>query len=266
MKKYIFIILFGVLLLSSIFAQDIITKIDSSQIKVKISEITSDAIKYRNFDQQDGPIRNIFINQVYKVKYENGSEEIFTDIEKPKIEKPRTEERIYKSEQVETEKSKYQHANYIMVGIGYGNSYGGLGAKFQMRFGGTLGIGFHVGAGYLPAGLATDGKMDGAFLYSAGFKFFFYKPLYIDFQFGVFGVEKYEISTYYNGYYSDYSYFHYDRTEPLFGPSALVGGDFLFGKHFGFNGAVGASYNINDKKLFKTDFYFALDLGFVFRF
>jgi len=80
MKK-VYIIL-GVLLMSStIFAQDIIEKKDGNEIKCKILEITSDAIKYKDFDFQDGPTRNIEISDVFMVIYENGKREKFTTTE-----------------------------------------------------------------------------------------------------------------------------------------------------------------------------------------
>jgi hypothetical protein len=46
----------------------------------------------------------------------------------------------------------------------------------------------------------------------------------------------------------------------------MVSGDFIFGKHFGFNGGIGVSYNMNDD--FSDDYKVmpAIDLGFIFKF
>jgi hypothetical protein len=58
--------------------QDIILKIDGNEIKAKVLEITDTQIKYKDFDFQDGPTRNILKTQVFRITYENGTNEIFT--------------------------------------------------------------------------------------------------------------------------------------------------------------------------------------------
>lgn len=80
MKQILFLFLIG-LLTNLIYAQDIIIKRNGDEIKSKILEITSETIKYKEFDFQDGPIRNINISDVFMVIYENGKREKFTGIE-----------------------------------------------------------------------------------------------------------------------------------------------------------------------------------------
>jgi hypothetical protein len=77
------ILLFLIIGLSSnlIFGQDIIVKQNGEEIKSKILEITSETIKYKEFDFQDGPTRNISIMNVFMVIYENGKREKFTTTE-----------------------------------------------------------------------------------------------------------------------------------------------------------------------------------------
>ena len=58
-------------------AQDIILKQDGSEIKTKVIEITDQQIKYKEFDFQDGPIRNINISEVFMITYESGQKEVF---------------------------------------------------------------------------------------------------------------------------------------------------------------------------------------------
>jgi uncharacterized protein (TIGR02145 family) len=60
-----------------ISAQDIIYKINGTEIQSLVTEITADAIKYRNFNQPDGPIRNIAINDVFMIIYKDGTKEVF---------------------------------------------------------------------------------------------------------------------------------------------------------------------------------------------
>ena len=72
-------ILFITLLCTAInvSAQDIIYKNNNETINAKIVEVTETVIKYKDFDYQEGPLRNISIIHVYKIRYQNGKEEIF---------------------------------------------------------------------------------------------------------------------------------------------------------------------------------------------
>ena len=77
MKK-VFLILVAIIGFGiSAIAQDIILKKDGSEIKAKVLEITDQQIKYKEFDFQNGPIRNINISEVFMITYENGQKEVF---------------------------------------------------------------------------------------------------------------------------------------------------------------------------------------------
>jgi hypothetical protein len=76
MKGLTIALLFVVFSFTS-WSQDAIMKRDGSKIDAKVVEITSTTIKYRNFDQPDGPLRNIAINDVQEIIYENGTWEKF---------------------------------------------------------------------------------------------------------------------------------------------------------------------------------------------
>jgi len=58
-------------------AQDIIYKVDGNEIKAKVIEITTDAIKYKNFEQLENTLLTIPISQVFMVIYEGGEKEVF---------------------------------------------------------------------------------------------------------------------------------------------------------------------------------------------
>lgn len=74
MKK----ILILILLISNItFSQDIIVKKNQEEVKAKVIEISSSDIKFKEFEFQDGPTRNIAISEVFMVIYENGKRETF---------------------------------------------------------------------------------------------------------------------------------------------------------------------------------------------
>lgn len=81
MKVLSVIFLFLIISFSS-WSQDAILKRDGSKINAKVVEITSTTIKYRNADQPDGPLRNIAINDVKEIIYENGTWEKFEQTEK----------------------------------------------------------------------------------------------------------------------------------------------------------------------------------------
>ncbi len=153
----------------------------------------------------------------------------------------------------EVEPRKKYKGNYFMMGLGYGHSYGGAGLMLQGRFGGNVGFGIHGGVGYFP---------EAPVLASGGLKFYYYKWLFIDTQFGLTGWEYY-YEYYWNssGYYYDDSYDHL-----LYGPSLLTGGEWTWGRKvgFGFHAAVGASYYINAQHF--SNWNLAFDLGYVMRF
>ena len=58
-------------------AQDIINKRDGSKIESKVVEITATTIKYKKYNQLEGPIRVIEISEVMDIIYENGTSEKF---------------------------------------------------------------------------------------------------------------------------------------------------------------------------------------------
>ncbi|MCT4613532.1 MAG: hypothetical protein N4A49_01505 [Marinifilaceae bacterium] len=76
---FIFLLTIG----NQLTAQDIIVKKDGSELQTKVIEISLNTIKYRLFNQQNGPIRNIEKKAVFMIIYENGTREtINTSIDK----------------------------------------------------------------------------------------------------------------------------------------------------------------------------------------
>jgi hypothetical protein len=59
------------------FAQDVITKSNGEEIKAKVLEVSQTEIKYKKFDNLNGPTFSISKNDVFMVKYENGSKDVF---------------------------------------------------------------------------------------------------------------------------------------------------------------------------------------------
>lgn len=61
------------------FSQDVIVKRDGEKIDAKVIEITKTTIKYKKFEQEDGPVRNISISEVAEIIYNNGDWEKFKE-------------------------------------------------------------------------------------------------------------------------------------------------------------------------------------------
>ena len=77
MKRVIFLLFFILLTGLSMSAQDIITKIDGTDIKAKVSEVGTNEIKYKSFSNLDGPLYTISKSDVLMVTYENGERDVF---------------------------------------------------------------------------------------------------------------------------------------------------------------------------------------------
>ena len=80
MKRVIFLLLLALLPSLSISAQDIITKKDGTDIAARILEVNIDDIKYKRFSNLEGPTYTIAKSDVLIVRYENGENEVFNDV------------------------------------------------------------------------------------------------------------------------------------------------------------------------------------------
>ena len=79
MKRIVYFILTLGLFTTSIYSQDVITKKTGDDIISKISEITQTEIKYKKFDNLQGPTFSILKSEVLMVRYENGTKDIFSE-------------------------------------------------------------------------------------------------------------------------------------------------------------------------------------------
>jgi len=90
MKKLI-LLLTVISIFAKLNAQDIIIKKTGDEVKVKITEVGLDNVKYKKYDNIDGPIYTIPKYEIFMIKYENGSKDVFKDIKKevasPEVEK-----------------------------------------------------------------------------------------------------------------------------------------------------------------------------------
>lgn len=153
-----------------------------------------------------------------------------------------------KSEPVQSG-SQYK-GKYVMFGPGIGRSYGGLvGVSATLRLGGNVGVGVHGGVGYQP---------DAPVLFSGGVKFYPFRGIYIDAQFGV--IDRYSDPYYYDPYYYDFE----EIRRYTYGPSLLGGIEWTWGRtvRFGFNAAFGVSVEIWNTLYSSYSISPAVDMGF----
>ena len=83
MKKITSLILALALFLSA-FSQDIIIKRNGDEIKAKVLEVALTIVKYKNFDNLNGPTYEILKSEIFMIKYENGTKDIVNPIEQKK--------------------------------------------------------------------------------------------------------------------------------------------------------------------------------------
>jgi len=76
MKK-LFLVLVGFLILNTLSAQDVILKKNGDEISAKIQEVGVTDIKYKKFENPDGPMYTILKSEVMMIKYQNGTKDVF---------------------------------------------------------------------------------------------------------------------------------------------------------------------------------------------
>lgn len=78
MKKII--LCFSILLISvCVYCQDLIVKKNTDEIQVKIIEVGLTEVKYKNWNNQDGPTYVINKSEIFMIKYANGDKESYAD-------------------------------------------------------------------------------------------------------------------------------------------------------------------------------------------
>ena len=83
MKNFLLAILL-IAIYSSVNAQDVITLKDNTTINVKVLEIGETHVKYKKWDNLEGPTYNTNISNIISVTYQNGSRDVFSNYQTPK--------------------------------------------------------------------------------------------------------------------------------------------------------------------------------------
>lgn len=70
---------------------DIITLKNGDEIVAKVLEVSQTTIKYKKCNNLDGPLMVESIDNIFMVKYVNGSKDVFNKTTKPKVDSPKKE-------------------------------------------------------------------------------------------------------------------------------------------------------------------------------
>ncbi len=185
-------------------------------------------------------------------------------LKKPGVKKP--QEEIKPRPTLVQPKRENRDFRRFTLGLGYGQSLGGVGGFLQYNT--KAGISIHGGVGYYPSTYiyAPHDWVKNVVLFNGGIKYYF--PLkadpihvYLDLQYGGIGVEAAQIIT---GIWH-YKFVFENKQKTLWGPSVLAGAELRVG-HVGLNGALGFSYNLTKLDWSIQQYFFTFDLGLLLLF
>lgn len=123
MREFLFAVafLFGGVFAAS--AQDIITVKDGTDIQAKILEVTTNEVKYKKFNNLDGPTFTMLKSEILIVRYENGENEVF----KTNKSTQNTTETVYADMKYREYKDFYNAKSYIpQSGDPYSRGWAGV--------------------------------------------------------------------------------------------------------------------------------------------
>lgn len=144
MKARLVITIVMMALCARSYAQDIIHTLNGAPIEAKVLEISDDYIRYKTFDNLDGPDYRIATVKVARIVFQNGTEKIFspTDLFSPRLTTPYYDDidrystygpLVYRHGHLYD--SRAQLRDYLGVSL-YGSDY--LKAKDQITIGSVL--------------------------------------------------------------------------------------------------------------------------------
>jgi len=199
-------------------------------------------------------------------KYIEDKINTFPNTEEKKIQEKKTQLAGKKDPFAFPIKSKKIKFHRFTLGLGYGQSQGGMGIFVQLNT--KAGISIHGGAGYYPSSFiySSCDWVKNVMLFSGGLKY--YLPLktnplsfYLDLQFGGLGVEAAQIfkEIWYYSFVYDY------RQKTLWGTAVLGGLELRMGR-LGFNGALGLAYNLSKLEWIEQNIFLTFDFGLLFYF
>lgn len=125
MKKFIFVMLVSFILPTMyVKAQDVIVKTDKSTILSKVEEVAAESIRYRRWDNLEGPIYVLNISDIISINYSNGIVEVFNDNESSNIKNNHSEKdnvNIIATPAEDNEEAKAQYSELPKLNIKIGS-------------------------------------------------------------------------------------------------------------------------------------------------
>ena len=61
------------------YAQDIITLKDGTDIKAIVTEVGSNEIRYKDFENQSGPVYVLMKSEIFRIRYDSGKQDLFSE-------------------------------------------------------------------------------------------------------------------------------------------------------------------------------------------
>ena len=217
------------------FAQDVIILKNGNDIKAVVSEIGTDEVKYKRFDNTDGPTYTLKKGEIFMIMYPNGSRDVFSDVSTPAP--VETNNRLPQIS-ITKEPTTYSYNKFrLYLSLVSGHSCGGLwGPSLEARFNR---FGFHTGVGVLLTDNNDYLDKSDHITWSIGGKWYFWKDMYTGTMIGVIGQEH------------SYEYDRYGRlrysSESIVGLSEMIGYRWSWGSsvRFGVNAGLGFAYGFN---------------------
>jgi len=91
MKSRLFFLLAAIMLFAAYpdaKSQDLIILKTGDEIQALVSEVGLDVVKYKKYENPDGPVYTIQKEKIFMIKYANGSKDVFNEAETPVVETP----------------------------------------------------------------------------------------------------------------------------------------------------------------------------------
>lgn len=131
--KHFFSVLASLMLISvTVNAQDVITLRSGDEIQAKITEVTPTEIKYKRFDNPDGPTFTINKSDAFMLKYENGTKDVFNEEPAQKVQAKNDDDEPFWNPRLYTNQHPAALLGYVDLG-GFVMSGGkiGFGARWR---------------------------------------------------------------------------------------------------------------------------------------
>jgi len=143
-----------ILLLSgkSLYAQDVITLRNGDQIEARVTEISPTELRFKRFDNLDGPTRVISLSDVFAINYENGTREVINPLVPATQEQPTTPASQATAIPAQQEQRQTAAANSMQTARSEQNVRG------EMAFGGNVLLG--ISENYVDAGVGAKFLFD----------------------------------------------------------------------------------------------------------